>query len=115
MRAKAKYKGQVADDAYLNGPVTAEIDYSYTLSGTIRGTGGALATPAGSQVEQHITIPFVVGKDRTPPSIGAFAGGDPTKGRREGRRRNHQRLQGSEDRIDQPTASGGGRSGGLPV
>jgi len=81
MRAKAKYKGQVGDDAYLDGPVIAEIDYSYTLSGTLRGTGGALATPAGSQVPQHITVPFVVGRGLTAPSIGAFAGGDPTRGR----------------------------------
>jgi len=80
MQAKAKYKGQVNDDAYLDGPVKAEIDYTYTQSGTIRGANGALATPAGSNVAQHISIQFVVGKAMTPPEIGAFAGGDPTQG-----------------------------------
>src|SRR5262245_57170346 len=62
MQAKAKYKGQVNDDAYLDGPVKAEIDYTYTQSGTIRGANGALATPAGSNVAQHVSIQFVVGK-----------------------------------------------------
>jgi hypothetical protein len=80
MQAKAKYKGQVNDDAYLDGPVKAEIDYTYTQSGTIRGANGALATPAGSNVAQHVTIQFLVGKDMTAPDIGAFAGGDPTQG-----------------------------------
>ena len=80
MRAKAKYKGQVADNAYLDGPVKADIDYTYTVSGTFRGASGALATPAGSNVTQHVTIPFVVGPAMTAPSFGAFAGGDPTHG-----------------------------------
>ena len=80
MRAKANYKGQVGDNAYLDDAVKAEIDYSYTLSGTMRGTSGALATPAGSKVEQHITIPVMVARDLTSPTVGAFAGGDPTKG-----------------------------------
>lgn len=80
MRAKAKYTGQVDDDAKLEGPVTAEIDFSYTQSGTIRGASGALATPAGAQVQQHVTIPVVVGPLTAAPSVGAFAGGDPTAG-----------------------------------
>lgn len=81
MRAKAKYKGQVGDNGYLEGPVNAEIDYSYKLTGSIRGANGAIATPAGSDVQQRITIPVVVGKVLEPPSFGAFTGGDPTKGR----------------------------------
>jgi hypothetical protein len=80
MSAKAKYKGQVNDDAYLDGPVKAEIDFTYALSGTIRGTNHALTTPAGSNAAQHITIQFVVTPGLTPPDVNAFAGGDPTQG-----------------------------------
>jgi hypothetical protein len=80
MRAQAKYKGQVSDDAYLDGPVKAEIDYTYTQSGSFRGANGAIATPAGSNVAQHVTIQFAVTKDVGAPDIGAFAGGDPTQG-----------------------------------
>ena len=81
MRAKAKYKGQVNDDAYLDGPVKAEIDYTYTQSGTMRGANGALATPAGTNVTQHVTVPFVVPPGASSaPTVGALAGGDPTHG-----------------------------------
>jgi len=80
MRAKATYKGQVNDDAYLDGPVKAEIDYTYTSSGSIRGANGAIATPAGSNVAQHITIQFLVGPAMSAPSFGAFDAGDPTQG-----------------------------------
>ena len=80
MRAQAKYKGQVNDDAYLDGPVKAEIDYTYKQTGTIRGANGALVTSPGSNAAQHVTIQFVVTKDMTPPSVNAFAGGDPTLG-----------------------------------
>ena len=62
-------------------PVNAEIDYTYTQTGTLRDPSGAIATPAGSNVTQHITIPFTVSKDLTAPSVGAFSGGDPTQGR----------------------------------
>jgi len=79
-RAKAKYKGQVNDDAYLNDVVKAEIDYTYTQSGTVRGANGALATPAGSNVAQHITVQFAVGLGLSAPDVNAFAGGDPTQG-----------------------------------
>jgi hypothetical protein len=79
-RAKAKYKGQVNDDAYLNDLVKAEIDYTYTQSGTVRGANGALATPAGSNVTQHITVQFAVGRALSAPDVNAFAGGDPTQG-----------------------------------
>ena len=64
MQARAKYKGKVNDDAYLEGPVKAEIDY--TQSG-----GNA----------QHVTIPFVVGPGLSTPSFGPFSGGDPSRGR----------------------------------
>lgn len=81
MRAKAKYKGQVDDNGYLEGPVNAEIDYTYNQTGSIRDPSGAIATPALSNVQQRITIPFQVGKAFELPSFGAFSGGDPTKGR----------------------------------
>ncbi len=80
MRANAKYKGQVGDSGYLEGPVNADVTYTYKQTGSFRDASGAVATPAGSNVQQQITIPFVVGKDLSPPSLGAFASGDPTKG-----------------------------------
>jgi len=80
MQAKAKYKGQVNDDAYLDGPVKADIDYTYTVSGSFRGANGALSTPAGTTATQHITIQFLVTRDMTPPDVNAFEGGDPTQG-----------------------------------
>jgi hypothetical protein len=81
VRADAKYKGQVGDNALLNGPVNAEIDYSYTSSGKTRESNGALTTPAGSNIQQHISIPVVVAfKAMAAPDVGAFSGGDPTKG-----------------------------------
>ena len=79
MLAKAKYKGQVGDDAYIKNPVTAEIDYTYDQSGTLGGHGGPIATPAGSHVAQHITIPINVGTGLEPPGFGDFAGGDPAQ------------------------------------
>jgi hypothetical protein len=80
MRTKGTYKGDVGDDAWIKNPVKAEIDYTYKLSGSIRGASGAIATPAGSDVSQHLTIPFSVGGAMAAPEIGAFSGGDPTKG-----------------------------------
>jgi len=77
MLAKAKYKGQVGDDAYIKNPVMAEIDFTYDLSGSIRDRSGAIATPAGSHAAQHITIPINVGNGMAAPSFGNFSGGDP--------------------------------------
>jgi hypothetical protein len=82
IRALAKYKGQVSDDAYLHDPVNADIDYTYTQSGSLR-SGGAVATTPGSNVAQHITIQFMVapftphGQGST--TFGAVSGGDPTQ------------------------------------
>jgi hypothetical protein len=81
MRAEGRYKGEVGDDAWIKNPVNAEIDYTYSLTGNMRDPSGAIATPAGSNVTQHITMPFAVSKDLTAPSLGAFSGGDPTQGR----------------------------------
>lgn len=80
MRANAKYKGQVGDDALLHGPVNAEIDFTYNQTGSFRNTNGAITNTPPSNVQQHITIPFVVGRMLEPPSIGPFSGGDPLKG-----------------------------------
>ena len=77
MLAKAKYKGQVGDDAYIKNPVMAEIDFTYDLSGSIRDRSGAIATPVGSHAAQHITIPINVGNGMAAPSFGDFSGGDP--------------------------------------
>lgn len=79
MLAKAKYKGQVGDDAYIKNPVMADIDYTYDQTGSIRDSGGAIATPAGSHAAQHVTIQINVGNDFGAPSFGAFAGGDPAQ------------------------------------
>lgn len=80
MRANAKYKGQVGDDGFLQGPVNAEIDYSYTQTGSYRDKSGAIANTTPSEMEQHITIPILVSKGLNAPDFGAFAGGDPTQG-----------------------------------
>jgi hypothetical protein len=79
MLAKAKYKGEVGDDAYIKNPVTADIDYTYDQSGSIRDSSGAIATPAGSHAAQHVTIQINVGNDFGAPDFGAFAGGDPAQ------------------------------------
>src|ERR1041385_4988332 len=79
--ANAKYKGEVGENAFLEGPVKANIDYSYNFSGSRRDTGGAITTLAPTHIEQHITIPFFVSKDMGAPDILTFNGGDPTQGR----------------------------------
>jgi hypothetical protein len=80
VRANAKYHGEVGEDAYLEGLVKAEIDYTYNQSSSFRDKGGAITMPEGSHFAQHITIPFAVLKDLNPPEFKAFSGGDPTKG-----------------------------------
>ncbi len=80
-RANATYKGQVGDSGYLEGPVTAEIDYTFDQSGGHQDQGhGAIASSAGSNVPQHITIPFYVPRTMDLPNFGTFTGGDPLKG-----------------------------------
>jgi hypothetical protein len=75
-RANATYKGQVGDSGYLEGPVTAEIDYTFDESDGLQEKGhGAIASAAGSNVPQHITLTFYVPKNMDPPSFGDFAGG----------------------------------------
>ena len=81
LNVKAKYKGQVGDDALLQGPVNAEIDYNYAQSGRTRQSNGALTNTAPTNIQQHVTLPILVSpKAMAPPDIGTFSGGDPTKG-----------------------------------
>jgi len=82
MRATAKYHGQVADDGQLHDPITADIDFTYTVSSNVSDRrGGAIATAAGSNPTQHIRVTFSVGKGlASAPDILAFSGGDPTQG-----------------------------------
>jgi hypothetical protein len=80
MRANAKYKGQVGDDANLINPVNAEIDYTYHQTGSMRNPGGAITNSPPNDAKQHVTISFGVAKGMNPPSFGAFAGDDPAQG-----------------------------------
>src|SRR4029077_4806316 len=81
LNVKAKYKGQVGDNALLEGPVNAEIDYSYVSSGRTRASNGALTNIAPTNIQQHITMPIMVSpKAMAPPDLGTSSGGDPTKG-----------------------------------
>jgi hypothetical protein len=81
MTAKAKYKGKVGDDGFLDGPVTADIDYAYTVAPAPSPRIDPIS-PLATSIVQHITIQFEVAKGGKleGPSIGAFTGGDPTKG-----------------------------------
>jgi len=79
MRTDAKYKGQVGDDAMLQGPVTAEIDYSYSVSGNFPDKSGTIFTPTPVYVEQHIKIEVEVFPGMNLPKLGAMSGGDPTQ------------------------------------
>lgn len=79
--ATAKYKGQVSEDGYLEEPVIAEIDYTYTQTGSAREAGGGLTTPAVPSVHQSMTIPFMVPHgEMAPPEFAGFSGGDPIAG-----------------------------------
>jgi hypothetical protein len=81
LNVKAKYKGQVGDNALLQGPVNAEIDYSYVQSGRTRQSNGALTNTAPTNIQQHVSMPILVSpKAMELPDIGTFSGGDPTKG-----------------------------------
>ena len=80
--AKAKYKGQVGDDAWLQGPVLADVDYAYTQSGTFPGKDGPIVSTGGTST-LHITMPFIVSRsagDMMPKfDFGAVTGSDPRK------------------------------------
>jgi hypothetical protein len=80
MTAKAKYKGKVGDDGFLDGPVIADLDYSYSITPSPSAHIDPVS-PLATSTTQHLTIPFEVARGKMAgPSIGAFTGGDPTKG-----------------------------------
>ena len=84
MVANAKYKGQVGDNALFDGPVNADIDYSFTQTSTFRRLNGPLVTLPAITEQQPIIIPFFVSIAKNGdliPKIGAASGGDPTKTR----------------------------------
>ncbi len=81
LNVDAKYTGQVGNNALLDGPVNGEFDYSYKSYGRTRESNGALTTPAPTNIQQHVTMPIIVSlKAMSPPDLGTFSGGDPTKG-----------------------------------
>ena len=80
MSTKGKYKGQVGDNALLQGPVKGEIDYTYTQTGKFRDQSGTIANSPPSSVQQHISIPIAVMPNMKAPDFGAFSGGDPAGG-----------------------------------
>ena len=80
MSAKAKYTGKVGDDAFFDGPVTADIDYTYTIS-PASGPRIDPISPQPIHESQQISIKFEVARGKfDAPTIGAFSGGDPSKG-----------------------------------
>lgn len=79
MSTRGKYKGQVGDNALLQGPVNGEFDYTYTQTGTLRGQGAGLLSTASPVVQQHFSVPIPVMPDMKPPDMGAFSGGDPAQ------------------------------------
>jgi hypothetical protein len=60
MDAKAKYKGKVGDDALLDGPVKADIDYSFSRSGSFPDKSGAIFSPPAVNLQQHVTMDVAV-------------------------------------------------------
>jgi hypothetical protein len=79
--AKAKYKGKVGDDGFLDGPVTADVDFTFTI------TPGSSAridpiSPAPVHDFNHITVQFQVARTKIlePPKIGTIIVRDPTIG-----------------------------------
>jgi len=79
MRADAKYKGQVGDNALLEGPVKADIDYSYSATGNFPDKSGVIFTPTPIYVEQHIKMEVGVMMGMDVPKMGTMSGGDPTQ------------------------------------
>ena len=73
-RAKAKFKGKVDDDSKLINPVTADIDYMFTASGSSGGHGAPIATAAPTYAAHHISMPVIIGGEI--PELGTITGGD---------------------------------------
>jgi hypothetical protein len=78
MDAKAKYKGKVGDDALLDGPVKADIDYTFSQSGSFPDKSGAVFSPPALNVQQHVTMDItVLPSGGVVSGLGGFAVGDP--------------------------------------
>jgi hypothetical protein len=60
MDAKAKYKGKVGDNALLDGPVKADIDYTFSQSGSFPDKSGVIFSPPAMNVQQHVTMDITV-------------------------------------------------------
>ena len=60
MDAKAKYKGKVGDNALLDGPVKADIDYVFSQSGRFPDKSGTIFSPPAINVAQHVTMDVTV-------------------------------------------------------
>ena len=80
MNAIAKYKGKVGDDAMLDGPVKADIDYTFSQSGSFPDANGAIFSPPGIHVEQHVTMDVGVAPGMEMPSLSGFKVSDLAQG-----------------------------------
>lgn len=79
--AKAKYKGRVGENGYLEGPVTLDLDYTFTQTGVTRHAGGGLTTIPSTPSHQNMTLTFMVPPgEMALPNLQGFAGGDPIAG-----------------------------------
>jgi hypothetical protein len=80
MNANAKFKGKVGDDAMLDGPVKADVDYSFSQSGSFPDASGAIITPAAIQVEQHVTVDVGAALGLNGPTLSGFKVSDLEQG-----------------------------------
>jgi hypothetical protein len=72
MTARAKYKGQVGDNALLEGPVKADVDYTYSVSGRFPDQNGLIFSPAPVNAQQHVTTDVGVVPGLDPPTLSNF-------------------------------------------
>jgi hypothetical protein len=80
MSANAKFKGKVGDDGLLDGPVKADIDYSFSQSGSFPNASGAIFSPPGIDVQQHVTMDVGVALGTGMPSLSGFTISDLAQG-----------------------------------
>jgi len=68
MDSKATYKGKVGDNALLDGPVKADVDYSFSQSGSFPNKSGTIFSLPAVNVQQHVTMDITVaaGADMMP-------------------------------------------------
>jgi hypothetical protein len=79
MDAKAKYKGRVGDDALLDGPVKADIDYTFSRSGSFPDKSGTIFSPPAVNVQQHVTMDVAVGMGMSSAGLSGFSVSDVTQ------------------------------------